>query len=169
MNNKKAISSVVSGVLMIAITVSLVAVVWGVVNNLVFEKTEEGMACSDIHGELEIGGGYTCYNSSENTVSFQINRGDIELDEIIVRVQGKGTSKTLNIENGTSISDLEMYSGSSTIELPPKNGGSTYIYDLGAAGLEKPNAISIAPIINDNTCSEIDSVQGIESCSLFIL
>ena len=171
METKKAMSGVVSSVLMIAITISLVAVVWGVVNNLVLDKADQGAACSDIFGKIEINGRFTCYNSTSNQLVFSIIRKDTELDSLKISIESKGNFKTLDIKEGETINGLEMYAGSNPeiIKLPEKHGGYSYKYDLSEAGItESPDSISVAPVIKGQQCSEIDNTQGIESCSLFV-
>jgi len=172
MKSKKSMSGAISAVLLIAITISIVAVVWGVVNNLVLDKTRHGEACSDIFGKIEINGRYTCYNNSGSTTNlrFSINRKDIDLDSILVSIESQGKFKTVKIaDSPTEIDNMQMFNGDSDIKLPEKNGGETYIFDYDTAGFsDVPDAISVAPIINGETCSEIAQMQDIENCNIFV-
>lgn len=171
MKNKKAMSGVISAILLIAITMSLVAIVWGVVNNLILDKTRHGEACNDIMGKIEINGRYTCYNDSGTTnLRFSLNRKEIDLDKILVSIESQGKFKTIELKDPPGpIAHMQMFNGSSNIKLPDKNGGETYVFDYGGAGFSTvPDAISVAPVINGETCGEVESMQSIESCGLFV-
>ena len=55
--NKKAISGIVTAVIMIALVMAAAIIVWVVVNNLVTEQLGEAESCFMIFGKvLEIGG-----------------------------------------------------------------------------------------------------------------
>jgi len=166
--NKKAISGIVTAVIMIALVMAAAIIVWAVVNNLVSEQLGEAESCFMIFGKVSINNRYTCYNSTENELQFSINIGDIDVDEVLVAISGEGTSKSFKISNTEqSIPNLINYpSGTPTIKLPSKNGGLTYTYDLTGGGFSmmEPDSIQIAPIIKGKQCETTDSLSDIDNC-----
>jgi len=162
--NKKGISSIVATVMLIALTVVLVGVVWTIINNLI-EKETESSVCFAIFEKVSLNSEYTCY--IDNGFRFSINIGDIDVDEVLVGISAEGDSSTFKISKIPSkIDNLVMYpSGSSSISLPSKNAGLTYVFDMAGAGFsEDPDSISIAPIINGMQCSVSDSMNEIGRC-----
>jgi len=168
MKNKKGIAPVVATVILIALVMVIVAAVWVVVNNLVKGGLEESEACFGIFEKVSLNSRYTCYNSSSNEFWFSISIDDIDVDEVLVGISAEGTSVSFRISKTPSeIDNLVMYSTrSSSIILPSKNAGLTYILNMTGAGFsETPNSISIAPIINDIQCGVSDSMYGIDRCA----
>ena len=163
--NKKGISAIIATVILIALTMAVVAIVWGVVTNLVSEQLEESGSCFNIFGKIELNSAYTCYNTSNNEFLFSVNIGDLDVDKIVVSVSGQGTTKSYTITNEEqAIAGLTRYpGGESNITLPEKNAGLTYISDEFA---ERPDSIRVSPIIGETQCEVSDSIQPIESCSL---
>jgi flagellin-like protein len=165
--NKKGIAPVVATVLLIALVMVIVAAVWVVVNNLVKGGLEESEACFGILEKVSLNSRYTCYNSGPNEFWFSISISDIDVDEVLVGISAEGNSISFKISNTPSgINNLVMYSDrSSSIILPSKNAGLTYILNITGAGFsETPNSISIAPVINDIQCGVSDSMHGIDRC-----
>jgi flagellin-like protein len=168
MKNKKGVAPVVATILLIALVIVIVAVVWVIVNNLVKGGLEESEACFGIFEKVSLNPGYTCYNSGSNEFWFSISIGDIDVDEILVGISAEGSSSTFKISKTSSeIDNLVMYpTRSSSITLPSKNAGLTYIFNMTGAGFsEAPNSISIAPIIKGVQCSVSDSMHEIDRCS----
>lgn len=167
MGNKKGLAPVVATILLIALVMVIVGVVWVVVNNLVKGRLGESEACFGIFEKVSLNSRYTCYNSSSNEFQFSISIGDIDVDEVLVGISAEGTSATFRISKTSSeIDNLVMYpTRSSSVILPSKNAGLTYIFNMTGAGFSGAvNSISIAPIINDIQCSISDSMHEIDRC-----
>ena len=165
--NKKAISGIVTAVIMIALVMAAAIIVWVVVNNLVSTQLTEAESCFMIFGKVSINNRYTCYNSTTTELQFSINIGDIKVDEVLVSISGEGTTQSFKISNTDQlIPNLRNYlSAVPETKLPGKNGGSTYIYELTGAGFfMKPDSIKIAPIINTKQCASSDSLSDIDNC-----
>lgn len=164
---KKGVSGIIATVLLIGIAVIAVSMIWVVVNNLIREKTDTANACFGNFGKVEINRLYTCYNSSSGNLHFSLKIGDIDVDSVLVAVLGEGTTKSFEILNSSStISGVTNYpDGSSSVQLPSKNAGLTYIYDLTGQGfLEVPDRVEISPTIDGEQCEVSDFVYGIENC-----
>lgn len=173
MKNKKAMSGLVVTMIMMAMTIFAVAIVWGVVNNLIKEKTETSASCFGILDKVSIEGRYTCFDdysdSSKNVTRFQISIGDIDVDGLLVSITGAGGSKTFTLTNeNKTIPDLSYYNkGDVLTKLPEKNGGITYEY-VWISNDPIPDLIKIAPIINGKQCEVSDTLAGIDNCSLLL-
>jgi len=164
--NKKGLSAVLTTILLIALVMVLVGIMWGVLNNLVKKSTENSEACFGIFGKVSLNSEYTCYTG--DALRFSINIGDLNVDEVLVGVSTEEDSVTFRIKKDPSeISNLVMYpSGSTSIRLPSKNAGLTYVLDLSGAGLSgTPNLIDIAPVIEGAQCEISDSLNEIGRCS----
>ena len=161
--NKKAISGIVAAVIMIALVVAIAGVVWVVVNNLVSEELEEAGTCLDVVGKVEINPQYTCYNASANEFQFSIGVGDIVVEKVIVSISGAGTTKSYEISQTPSDeTGLRFYDGSPSIYLPKKNEGFTYVVDAE----ERPDSVSVYPVIRGQQCDASDSISYISDCLL---
>ena len=96
--NRKAISGVVVMVVMIALVITVSAVVFNMTKKTVEEKIKKTEACGlEIIGKLSINSEYVCYDSENSRVVFSINRGEIDLDKMIIA-----------IETETKITQIEM-------------------------------------------------------------
>jgi flagellin-like protein len=166
--NKKGLSAVVTVLLLIALTVAVVAIVWGVVNNLVTDELEGAGSCFGVLDKVSLDSRYTCYNGTGNELWFSISMGNIDVDEVLVSITGEGTSSGFKINNTDSqITNVFSFpSRGTSVKLPGKNSGLTYIFDLGASGFTgEPDKIEIAPIISGNQCGISDTIQQFDSCS----
>ncbi len=110
MMKKKALSEVVSTVLIIAVTILIGAVVWAVVSNLIGDKLDEGEKCFGVLDQVKINRDYTCYNPTTNKMQFSLSVGDLDINGILVSVSFEGTSKgaTLTDVPGT-VEDVTNY------------------------------------------------------------
>ncbi|MBS3086896.1 hypothetical protein J4422_04305 [Candidatus Pacearchaeota archaeon] len=163
---KKGLSEIVSVVLILALTVTLVGIVWAVVNNLVEDNLSKS-SCFETFGKISINNDYTCYNSSSNELQFSISVGDVNLDELLIGVSAAGTSASFRLTSGvTQVANLVAYPDRSTnVKLPGKNSGLTYLFNMGAAGLSGPaESIRIAPVIGNDQCEVSDAIEEIDNC-----
>lgn len=163
--NKKGLSLVVTTILLIALTMVLIGIVWGIVNNLIKKSTEDTNACFGIFEKVVLNSEYTCYN--EDGLRFSISIGDVDVDEVLVGVSLGGESSTFIIKKTPSqINNLVMYpDGSTSIKLPSKNAGLTYVLDLSGAGFSgTPDSIEIAPVVQGAQCEVSDSLNEITRC-----
>ena len=164
MINKKGLSGVVTVVILVALSVALVAVVWGVVQNMIESRLDQAGSCSSLFTEkvVELNNDYTCYNNTH--VHFAISVGNVEVDAILVKVEASSQSKTYRLDSSSS-DDLTLYSGGPA-EIPDNNAGLTYVLDAISEGLSGPYNIGVVPVINGNTCDEISRINAIDNCEL---
>lgn len=151
--NKKAVSEVVSTVLIIMITVAAVGIIMAWVIPMIRNNVDKGSACFDAQSDIALvtDSGYTCIinnatvegTSGYGNISLQIRKGPstkIELAGIQVLVSLKGeTSSTIlnastlgnNEEKVFVISD-EKYNNAESVKIAPivKLGNSNQVCDI---------------------------------------
>jgi hypothetical protein len=168
--NKKGLSGIVITLLLVALAIILVSIVWTVVSNLVNEKLNQAGSCFDVFDKISLNNQFTCYDYGENRLHISINRGDAELDGIVVAIgtETESSSFTLAGEDKT-IDNLWYYgsSGEENVKMPDGSSGVTYVYDwsenFGSEGA--PILIQIAPVVGENQCEVSDTLTEIPSCS----
>jgi len=171
MSQRKGLSTVVATVIMIALVMAAVAIVWGVVANLVEEELEGADSCVNVFDKVGINGRYTCYDSTNPgnlKFQFSLSLGDIEVEEILFAISNEGTTESFSISNSANaILGVTNYpSGTSSIVLPKKNAGLTYVYNLSAAGFSSsPDSLEVAPTINGKQCGSSDFLTDIPNCA----
>ncbi len=161
MKNKKGLSAVITTLILIALTISAIAIVWVTVSNLLTGRLDAAESCMNIFDKVEINERYTCYDAPN--FHFSINIGDIEIEEVIVSVSGGAMTKSYILENNeTNISGLGPYPDTSgEVKLPEKNSGRTYVT---TDFLAIPDSVKVTPVVNGNQCEVSDSLLEIYSC-----
>ncbi len=160
--NRRAVSGVVVMVVMIALVISISAIVFTLTKKTVEEKIKKSEACGpDIIGKLSINPEYICYDSADKKFVFSINRENIELDKLIVAVETETEIKQFELKETEQNNDLLPFSSGGSATLPAKNGGKTYI----AENLNPVIGIKIIPVINEEQCEVADSLNEIIPCS----
>lgn len=160
--NRKAVSGVVVMVVMIALVISIFAIVFATTKKTVEEKIKKSQACGpDIIGKLSINSEYVCYDSTTRDFVFSINRKDIELDKLIVAVETETEIKQFELKETEQNNDLLPFISGGSTTLPAKNGGRTY----NAKNLNQAIGIEIVPVINGEQCEIADSLNEITPCS----
>ena len=167
----RGLSPVIASVLMVALVLVLISVIWVVTRNIVTDNIDKSEACFGVFEKVKINERYTCYNTTDFS-QFSIKVGDIELDELLVVIQGEGSTKTFTLKTeGSFIQNLKAYGdantfGASNIVAPGKNEGKTYIVDMTGAGFSnsKPDSIEIIPIIKGKQCESSDTLSEFEDC-----
>lgn len=172
---KKAISGIITAVVMIALVMAVSSIVWVVVNNLVKDKLDEAGSCFNIFDKVTINSRYTCYDTEggKTELRFPINIADIELTGILVSISNsEGNSKSFKLSKDTTISEtyLKLYGGNlgEPIPFPEKNSGTTFVVDTVVAGISSPSSIQIAPIVNERQCEVSDSLRFIDNCQALV-
>lgn len=166
--NKKALSGVVTMVVMIALVMAIMAVVITTTKKTINKKINQAESCGiNTLDKLSINSEYVCYDSSEKEFVFSINREDLKLDKLIISVETETSSEPFEMRNGITENfegKIVSYpSRSEEVSLPLKNSGKTYIItDMP----EQVTGIKIAPVINGENCEIADSLNEIIDCSL---
>ncbi len=163
---KIGMATVVATLLLILIAVTLVGVLWVVVNNITEKKLEQSESCFDIFGKVSLNDQYTCYNATSNYLLFSVDIGDKEIQELLVSVSAVGQTKSFKITyTNKTVTDVRPYNKPYTqVALPAKNSGLTYIYNLTSAGMGRPDSIKIAPVVNRNQCDASDTLTEVDNC-----
>lgn len=155
MNNKKALSEIVSYVLLIVVAMSLSIVVFAFLSNLV---PEEKVSCNE--GLSLIIRDFECRSGGEVLIEFQ-NKGNFKIDGIYIRGADGTTDAAVNLLSATTRGGLYpinpiteqrkgfLYFGRENFPLalaPNRNYPQTFDYgEYGAL-----TKIQVQPFINDD-------------------
>lgn len=132
--NKNAVSEVVSVVLIIMITVAAVAVLWTIVIPMVQNSLKAGSSCFDAGSDVTlVQEGYTCLNAN-GSISLQIQKGSNGA------VKLKSVQVIVSLANGNTNS-TELAEGVSTLGA---NDAKVFLIDGNYTGATE---IKIAPIL----------------------
>ena len=164
--NKKALSPLVTTVLLILLSIAAMVILSSAIIPFVKEKMSKAQECSETIKTadaltIDAENGFACYYDENGLkAKITIHRGDIEIKGIRIAVRGGGDSKIVNIEEGT-VTDVKMLGGSETIVLPGNGGEKTYLISTTLSSAE--SAI-IAPIMpSGQMCKETDEIN-LEKC-----
>jgi uncharacterized membrane protein len=163
MKNKKALSQVVSTVLLIALAIAMIAGIWGTTQSFVKDRLDKTESCYGLFEQIKINDEYTCYDSENERVQISISRSDIDIDSLLVGISMETSSKTFVLSSQNRIlEEVTNYPSNSTgVELPSKEGGKTYyVYGITSP----PEKIELAPKINQNQCDVSDSSSQVDAC-----
>lgn len=160
--NTKGISAVVTMMIMVLLVVVAGGIVWVMVNKTIEGKLDAASSCNNLIGKIEFNSLYTCYDPVNDEVQFSINIKDVEVNEIYVSVADEDSSEVFVITSTSQVvSGLESFGGSSSVKIPSRNSGDTYIANGFAS---EPTRIEVAPRINGNLCGISDSISNIGTC-----
>jgi len=168
--SKKGLSTIVTTVILVALSMAAVVIVWLFVNNLIKGEIKNSESCYGNYDKITINKQYTCYEKigSNYKLRFGLSIGDVSVDNVIVSVSSGGNVNSYTITNTPQqITNLVMYSGSNptNVILPGKNAGVTY----NATGFSNMiDLVKIAPVIGGSLCEVSDSVSDIGNCALLV-
>ena len=164
MKNKKALSGVISAIILIGLAMVLVAIVWGVVNGILKSKLDEAQSCFGIFEKVDLESKNMCFYNSTKELHIYVSVGDIDIDGMLISVMGNGTAKSFNIPGNYSY--VRDYSGlySEETTLPEKNSGLTYVFNATEGGIQDPSSVQVAPIVSEKQCDVSDSVSPVDKC-----
>jgi flagellin-like protein len=167
--NKKGLSEIVSVIIIILLVISLSAIVWGVVNKLVKDKTEQISSCfdADFSNSVLFNNDYTCFDSSLKEMQFSLEIGDLDIDKVVISISYGGSSRTFTLTNEDEIiTNIFTYpSRQQYVSLPGRNSGKTYIVtEINAF----PDWIKVVPYVNGKQCETSDTINNPYDCDLFI-
>jgi hypothetical protein len=163
MKNKKALSEVVTVMLMILVVLGAVAAIWTVIYNFSHNRLNKAGSCYNTFEKINLNDDYTCYNSTSKVMQFSISRQNIAMDYLLVSISLNDSSRIYKLYDFvTEIENLTDYTtGNSNVSLPGNESGKTY----NAANIEEfPVLIEIAPNINNNQCDVSSKIEDIVDC-----
>jgi len=161
---KKAVSTIIATVLLIALVLAITSIVWVVARNIVEKNLDEAESCLEVFNKVELNQLYTCYteiDSATTQTKFSVKVGEINLDKIILSVSG-GNVKTIEL-NYIDNANLEAVGTGSDTKIPTTNSGKTYKIKTDYFKL-KPDRIEIIPFVNGDSCGVVSVINSIESC-----
>lgn len=169
LSNKKAVSGVVTVVIMIALVMLTTLIIWGTIRTIVNDETEHSASCIESYKTTKLNSKYTCYDSANDELKFSIQVNDPAPEEILVSVTGETGAKTITLTSTGTDMDLNLIKEAgknygNAVKAPLKNSGTTYIVKGLSLISGRPEVIQIAPKINKKQCEISDSILGIEEC-----
>lgn len=166
MINKKAMSGVVTSVIMIALVLAATAIVWSFVSNMLQEEMDGASACMGNFDKVVINNYNTCYDTLDKSLHVSVSVTDLTVDGILVSISGKGMQKSFTVPgNGTTYKNpnVKNYDGNYDEYLNNIEQDSGYTYIMKGFD-EKPGLIEIAPTISGKRCEVSSRVTRIDSC-----
>ncbi len=162
--SKRSQGAIISVVLLILIVVASAVIVMAFVIPFVRDKLSSG-DCLDVIGKVEISSSaYTCYEPDPDyEMHVQVGIGAVRdlISGFSVELGG-ASSQSFKLINGTTITDVTMYDGNVTIELPGDNEERTYIFN---GILIRPNSIKVYPILkNGKACEASGVLSVVDNC-----
>jgi len=170
MKNKRGISAVIITLILVVLAIVMVAIVWSVISNMAKGSMDESQSCFSIINKIKFNQQYVCYNTTSGSgigksLKFSINRGDIELNKIIIMISSSGASIGLEIPETINNANLMYYNYSSAnVELPAKNSGVGYVYNGTEVQNGKPDSIILYPVVNEKQCEAMDEITEFINC-----
>ncbi len=163
MKSKKALSQIVSSVLLIALTIAVIAIIWGVLQTFVIGKLESTSSCYGILGKISLNNDWTCYDQTNQEMHFSIDRGEIDVESVLISVSTETDSTVRIIKDEFSIvaNVTKLGDTSNNVSLPKRESGKTYILENVT---EKPTKIAIAPFMGTKQCDVSDTIETIGYC-----
>ena len=161
--NKKALSQIVSTLVLIMLTVALIGGLAVVLKNFVGSQTKQAESCAKVGDQLTLNRDYTCYDGANNRTLVSINRGNLPgITYVLVAVTYGTTSQTFKItDTSQNLGNLTNYpDGTNNVSLPSDGGGKTYI----VKGSSVPTQVVIAPNMGKQTCAASDSINQVPNC-----
>lgn len=162
--NKKGVSGVIAMILMVGLTIVAIAIVWGVINNLISNKTK-GAECIEVFDKVLINDYYTCYDPTTHEMKISLEIKDVEIDGVLVAVYGSSQSKNFEVPS-SGYSYVKPYGGSysGNLTIPSKNSAKTYVFNVNSTGIGAPSMIKISPTVDDHQCEVSDSLLNVDTC-----
>ena len=165
MMNKKALSSVISVIIVIGLVVAAGGIIFGIVKAFANDNLEGSTSCLDILGEMEINNDYTCYNESNEIIHLSLSRKEINLSYLLVSISSLEESRNFKLTNNGEVIENVTYNTTKIegiqVSLPYIGEGRMYIINWTDTAPEK---LQIAPAIGDKQCDVIDEILEIQNC-----
>lgn len=164
MKNKKALSGVVTAVILIAITLAAGVIVATMTNVFVTKQLNKTASCYDIIEKVQINSEFTCYNETGDYAQVSISLGQISPAKILISLAYENESMVYSLyPEIKDVPGVTNYPDNSTgVKLPANESGQTYI----VSGLtSKPDRIQVSPMMGTTQCEVIDTLSYIDSCN----
>jgi flagellin-like protein len=169
MVNKKAISPVITTILLILVAIAAVGVVAGFIIPFVRENLRS--ECFDAVDQIEIdtASKYTCYYMEDGhaILNVSVKRGakPLGIERFMITVFGEGESDTFDVKEGLLLPEelgrVRMLDGSEIIEIPKVREMKTYSLNTT---LSEITSTEIAPVVSGNVQCDAADRKNIYPC-----
>ncbi len=169
--NKKALSAVVTTLILVMVSIAGIALVWASTRGVINKQIKSSEACYGIEEKIEFDSKNTCYGKQGNDyyVRFQVNVKDVELQKLIISVSSNSEQQGYTLTNETQdpgVLGLERYpNADADLVVPGINQGFSYKTETFDEIIDN---IEITPVIDDYQCGIADSISGLEDCALLV-
>lgn len=164
MKNKKALSGVVTAIILIAITLSAGLIVGKIVKSLVENKLNSTASCYNIVEKVQVNEEFTCYNATGQYAQVSLSLGQISPTKVLIALIYENESKVYSIyADNQTVPDITNYPSNLTgVQLPAEESGKTYFISRLES---KPSKIQAAPMMGDTQCEVIDTLTPVDNCN----
>ncbi|HUS48694.1 MAG TPA: hypothetical protein VMZ91_00875 [Candidatus Paceibacterota bacterium] len=162
---RKALSPVITTVLLILVSVTAIVIISGVIIPFVRNSLTESKECFETAGQLTINtnSGYTCYYEDDEkiTANITIKRGsaEIDLERFKISVSAGGIGKSFDIKSGET--GVSMLGGG--LEIPDAGEERTYSITTGLNLAEGVYA-EVYPVMKSGKLCDSTDTAELEEC-----
>lgn len=156
-------SEIISSLLLILLVIAAAAIISTVTIGIVQNEMKKS-DCLDVSGKVTITDTWTCYNNDLAAPEMQVQ---VHIDKIRDLISGYAisvggaSSKSYEIKDNITLTDVSMCNGSLTLYLANNSEERTY----RILSADKPSSIQVYPILKDGrTCQLSDSSVEIQEC-----
>jgi len=163
MRHKRALSGVVSIVLIISLVLVMGGIIFMVAKGVAEDNLGKAESCFNLYEKITLNEDYTCYNLTGEYMQFSLDRKEINLDSVLIAITTYNETKVFTLtDNIEDILEFNNYPNNDTgVQLPGNNSGLTYIIN----GITlTPTLIEIAPTRGGTGCEVIDEISTILNC-----
>lgn len=164
MKNKKALSGVVTAVILIAITLAAGVIVATMINGFVKGQLNKTASCYDIIEKVQINSDFTCYNASGSYAQVSLTLGQISPSKVLISLIYENESMVYSLyPDNRTIPGVTNYPNNDIgVKLPANESGQTYIMSNLPS---KPDRIQVAPMMGETQCEVLDTLGPLDSCN----
>jgi len=132
MIKKKAISAVITNVLLVLVAVIGVSLIAAFIIPMVRDSLKGGTSCFDLRDYAKIvSGDFTCYNSSLTSIMIERGMENFSIEGFVVSIFKEGEAKRYDLIPGTTVVGVKMKGESDdTIKIPNPGEAKTYIFNI---------------------------------------
>jgi len=158
-NDKRAISAVITTILLVLIAIVAVLIVYSFVIPMIKEGLGKGKSCFDLIDQVSINldSGYTCYEDSETDVMIDLGfEENAEIAGLIFSIKKEGSAWRYELSNNTESDPVGVRMCGKTVgklEIPNPGEARTYVFPKGGIKL-----VEVAVVLsNGEVCQSISA------------
>ncbi len=169
MKNKKAVSPVITTILLILVAIVAVGILSAFVKPWITENLRGDCFRTIDQIEIDTESKYTCWQDIDGDLilNLSVKRGSepLGIERFIITVYGEGTSETFDIGNGANDPNIAMINQpyNTPLEIPARREMRTY--SLNTSFTTEITSAEIAPVVEGDTfCNAVDK-KNIGKCT----